>query len=123
MGIKGRRSFDRAQGARGRQGSDRGSRKMHKSVCADCGKECEVPFRPTRDRPIYCQECLVKRRPPRAEDRRRKEFRREDRQRRPSPAPENVDLQILEELKRIREALEKVAARLTVGNNVSSSAR
>ena len=111
MGYKGRRSFNRARSPRSRQGSDRGSRVMHKSVCADCGKECEVPFRPTGDRPVYCQECWVKRRPPRTEGRRRRESPREDRQRRrQSPAPENVDLQILGELKRIREALEKWTA-------------
>jgi len=80
---------------------------MHKSVCADCGKECEVPFKPTGDRPVYCKECWAKRRPPRTEDRHRGEYPREDRQRRPSLAPENVDLQILAELKRIRELLEK----------------
>ena len=107
MGYRGKRSSNRARGSRGRQGSDRGSREMHKSICADCGKECEVPFRPTRDRPVYCRECLNKRRPPRTEDRRRRENRREDRQRRSSPKPENVDLQILGELKRIRELLEK----------------
>ena len=110
MGYRGRRSSDRARGPKGRQGLDRDSGKMHKGVCADCGKECEVPFRPTGDRPVYCQECWVKRRPPRTEDRRRREYSREDRQRRPSPAPENVDLQILDELKRIRKALEKGTA-------------
>jgi CxxC-x17-CxxC domain-containing protein len=110
MSYRGRRSFNRARGPRDRQGSGRGSREMNTSVCADCGKECEVPFRPTGDRPVYCQECWVKRRPPRTEDRRRREYPREDRQRRPSAAPENVNLQILGELKRIREALEKGTA-------------
>lgn len=90
-------------GYRSSRGFDRRPRKMHKSVCADCGKECEVPFRPKRDRPVYCQECFTKRRSPRTED----HHRREDRQRRPSLVPENVDLQILDELKRIRKALEK----------------
>ena len=122
MSYRGRRSFNRARGPRSRQGSDRGSREMHKSVCADCGKECEVPFRPTGDRPVYCEECWVKRRPPGTEDRRRREYPREDRQRRPSRAPENVDLQILGELKRIRELLEKGAVGLRVGNDVASSA-
>jgi len=107
-GPRGRQDFDR--GSRGRQGLDRGSIEMHKSVCADCGKECEVPFRPTGDRPVYCRECFVKRRPPETENRRRGEYPREDYQRRPSPAAENVDLQILTELKRIREVLEKGAA-------------
>ena len=110
MGYRGRRSSDRARGSRDRQSLDRGSREMHKSVCADCGKECEVPFQPTGDRPVYCAECWAKNRPLRTEDRRRREYSRGDRQRRPSPAPENVDLQILAELKRIREALEKGAA-------------
>ena len=29
----------------------------HKAVCSDCGAECEVPFEPKADRPIYCQKC------------------------------------------------------------------
>ncbi|MCJ7634708.1 hypothetical protein MUP77_20245 [Candidatus Bathyarchaeota archaeon] len=109
MGYRGKRSFDRTRGPRGRQGSDRGSIDMHKSVCAECGKECEVPFEPTGDRPVYCSECWVTRRPPRTEDSPRREYPQEDRQRRPSSAPENVDLQILAELRRIREVLEKGA--------------
>ncbi len=107
MSYRGRQRSDRARGPRGRRGFDRGSREMHKSVCAGCGKECEVPFRPTGERPVYCRECWVKRGPPRTEDRRRREYPREDRQRISPAAPENVDLQILAELKRIREALEK----------------
>ncbi|PIV69088.1 MAG: hypothetical protein COS08_05405, partial [Euryarchaeota archaeon CG01_land_8_20_14_3_00_38_12] len=31
-------------------------REMHKATCADCGKECEVPFEPSGDRPVYCRE-------------------------------------------------------------------
>jgi CxxC-x17-CxxC domain-containing protein len=34
---------------------------MHKAVCAECKKECEVPFKPNLDRPIYCRECYSKR--------------------------------------------------------------
>jgi CxxC-x17-CxxC domain-containing protein len=109
MGYRGRRSSDHARGPRDKKGFDRGSREMHKSVCADCGKECEVPFHPTGNRPVYCAECWDKNRPPRTEDRRRREYPREDRQRRPSPTSGNVDLQILAELKRIRELLEKGA--------------
>jgi len=37
-------------------------REMHKAVCADCGKECEVPFKPDSSRPVYCRECWEKRR-------------------------------------------------------------
>jgi len=37
-------------------------REMHKAICADCGEECEVPFKPDGDRPVYCRECFQKRR-------------------------------------------------------------
>ena len=40
-------------------------RKMYSAVCSDCGKDCEVPFQPDPSRPVYCQECWAKRRPPR----------------------------------------------------------
>ena len=43
-------------------GFDRAPREMHKATCADCGKECEVPFKPSGDRPVYCRECFSKRR-------------------------------------------------------------
>ncbi len=42
-----------------------GSREMHEAVCADCGKDCEVPFIPTQSRPVYCRDCFEKRRRPR----------------------------------------------------------
>ncbi|MDH5770948.1 MAG: DNA-directed RNA polymerase [Candidatus Bathyarchaeota archaeon] len=45
--------------------SYREKREMHKAVCADCGKECEVPFKPDGSKPVYCRECYSKRRPPR----------------------------------------------------------
>ena len=41
---------------------DRGPREMHKAVCSECGKECEVPFQPTEGKPVFCRECFAKRR-------------------------------------------------------------
>ena len=35
---------------------------MHKAICADCNASCEVPFKPSSGRPVYCKECFVKRR-------------------------------------------------------------
>ena len=29
-------------------------------VCAECGNEAKVPFKPSGDRPIYCSECFSK---------------------------------------------------------------
>ena len=39
-----------------------GPREMHPVVCAECGKDTTVPFRPTGDRPVYCSDCFSKRR-------------------------------------------------------------
>lgn len=39
---------------------DRGPRETHKAVCADCGNECELPFKPSGDRPVYCRDCFRK---------------------------------------------------------------
>jgi len=39
---------------------DSGRREMHKAVCDECGESCEVPFRPTRGKPIYCSNCFEK---------------------------------------------------------------
>ncbi len=42
---------------------DFGDREMHKATCAECGNECEVPFKPTEGKPVYCRDCYRKRRP------------------------------------------------------------
>jgi len=39
-------------------------RVLHKAICADCNKPCEVPFQPRPDRPVYCKECFSKRKSP-----------------------------------------------------------
>ncbi len=35
---------------------------MHQAICADCKKDCSVPFQPREGRPIYCKECFSIRR-------------------------------------------------------------
>jgi len=42
--------------------SYRESTETYKAVCTDCGNECEVPFKPDPNRPVYCRECWAKRR-------------------------------------------------------------
>lgn len=37
-----------------------GPREMHKAVCSECGKECEVPFKPSDGRPVFCRDCFAK---------------------------------------------------------------
>jgi CxxC-x17-CxxC domain-containing protein len=33
---------------------------MHKAVCDECGNLCEVPFKPSNDRPVFCNNCFKK---------------------------------------------------------------
>jgi len=35
-----------------------GPREMHTVICAECGNEASVPFRPRGDRPVYCSDCF-----------------------------------------------------------------
>lgn len=32
---------------------------LYQAVCADCLKRCEVPFKPSGDRPVYCPACFA----------------------------------------------------------------
>jgi CxxC-x17-CxxC domain-containing protein len=31
---------------------------MFKTICSDCGKECEVPFKPNGSKPVFCRDCF-----------------------------------------------------------------
>lgn len=42
---------------------DRRPMKMHKAICSKCGKECEVPFKPTEGRDVFCKECFASNKP------------------------------------------------------------
>lgn len=33
---------------------------MYKAVCAECGADCEVPFKPSGERPVLCSHCFKK---------------------------------------------------------------
>lgn len=45
-------------GAGGGGGFDRGPRQMHDAICAGCGCETQVPFKPDGRKPVYCQNCF-----------------------------------------------------------------
>jgi len=50
------------RGGGGFRGGDRGEVTMHKAVCDECKKSCEVPFRPSGDKPVYCSDCFSSKR-------------------------------------------------------------
>lgn len=51
---------------------------MHKATCSECGSICEVPFRPTGERPVFCSNCFEKQK---SEDGRSSNFGGERRER------------------------------------------
>ncbi|MCA9358746.1 hypothetical protein KC926_00910 [Candidatus Kaiserbacteria bacterium] len=46
----------------GKFGGDRNERSSESfpAVCSECSKSCEVPFKPSSDKPIYCSNCFGK---------------------------------------------------------------
>lgn len=76
------REFNRGGGDRGGRGdrfggqsrfsSSRGPRRdndrferserpmMHQTVCTECGRDCEVPFKPSGSKPVLCDFCFGK---------------------------------------------------------------
>ncbi|MDD3285055.1 MAG: hypothetical protein PHG95_00215 [Patescibacteria group bacterium] len=53
----GRASFGKPQrGSFG--GHDKERPAMYQAVCSDCGAACEVPFRPTSGKPVFCDSCF-----------------------------------------------------------------
>ena len=86
------RRFGRDSESRGRGFERSGFEKeMHNAICDRCGERCEVPFKPTGEKPVYCSNC----------------FRKNDRMESRS-APDKNDLEIInEKLDRILEELKR----------------
>jgi len=55
-GFKGRGDSGRGRDS----GRSRREFEMTKVTCSSCGNQCEVPFKPTSNKPIYCDDCFAK---------------------------------------------------------------
>ena len=51
-----RGGFSRSEGRD--SGRPEFGKQSHRAVCDKCGTNCEVPFKPTGSKPIYCQDCF-----------------------------------------------------------------
>jgi CxxC-x17-CxxC domain-containing protein len=51
------RKSQRGAGGGAATSSYGGTREMFDAVCAQCGENTTVPFRPRGDRPVYCRSC------------------------------------------------------------------
>lgn len=62
--LSSQKSMDRSSAANRGFDSDRGfddnksGRMQYKAICAECGKTCGVPFKPSGGRPVFCSECF-----------------------------------------------------------------
>jgi CxxC-x17-CxxC domain-containing protein len=43
-------------------GYDRAPREMFSATCSNCGREAQVPFRPSGSKPVYCSDCFTSQR-------------------------------------------------------------
>ena len=71
-------------------------KQMHKAICSNCNKPCEVPFKPNGSKPVLCRDCFRNNNSPyepggRTENRsfERRPFDNRNEQSRPSHAPEH----------------------------------
>ena len=56
-------------------------------TCADCGRECEIPFVPKHDRPVYCSDCFKHNKPRGLDDQRRDNYQNHNNQRNEKYSP------------------------------------
>jgi CxxC-x17-CxxC domain-containing protein len=50
-----------SSGGGGGYGGSRPARQMFSATCSSCGKEAQVPFEPSGDKPVYCSDCFQQR--------------------------------------------------------------
>lgn len=43
-------------------GTDQLGRQLYNVICAKCGKQTQVPFKPSGGRPVYCRDCYMEQR-------------------------------------------------------------
>lgn len=86
---------------------------MHQAVCASCGKQCEVPFKPAPGRDVFCKECFANHKPgaQRSEGNSFQKPRFNDAPR-PAPVQQNTN-QFKEQLAAMNTKLDTLIALLT----------
>lgn len=88
----GDRKFNNDRGGEQGGGRDRGGERggfgagrpeLFAATCSACGKGCELPFRPSGDRPVFCRDCFDKK----DDSRSHSSFQRTERPREFRPSP------------------------------------
>lgn len=114
----------------GGRGSDR-PREMFRAVCDECGRDCEVPFRPTGARPVLCSNCFEAKNGPRPERRSRpddntrvRRFERDGSPIETREEKENRNISMLrEEIMKLNEKIDKLVETLSSSVSVEKPAK
>ncbi len=101
------RRSDREDFSRPRRNSEL---EMTSAICAKCGKSCEIPFKPTGNRPVYCRSCFTQTGPSESGNESRN-FASRDRY---SNRSESKSGSSSEELDRINRKLDKILRALEI---------
>lgn len=116
----GGRSFDRRDGGGRRDFGGRSDRpQMFTAICDNCGKECQVPFKPTNGKPVFCDDCFRNRDNDRGGDFQRPERRFEDRvndrdrdfdrsESRPNREGKDINIKVLEQMSSLNNKLDRI---------------
>jgi CxxC-x17-CxxC domain-containing protein len=99
-GDRGRDRDRRDSGNRGFDRRDSGRLEMFSAVCDECGQRCEVPFKPSGDKPVFCSECFGKKKEGNGGGR--------DRDRRGSDRPDGGNNKMKEQLDMLNSKLDKI---------------
>ncbi len=110
----GRQSFGGRGGGRDFRGGRDEEREMFTATCADCGKPCQVPFRPTGEKPVFCNDCFASKKGAEMGGSERRFERRDDRREERAPRPEARDTRIDDLATQVRELHAKLDALIMV---------
>ena len=53
-----RGDYGSGSGGGGSRSYSSGPREMFSATCSSCGREAQVPFRPSGAKPVYCSDCF-----------------------------------------------------------------
>jgi len=97
--MRGDRDGGNDRNDRGNSRSNYGEKQMFSATCDSCGKRCEVPFRPSGGKPVYCSECFGQKEDDR--DNRKPPFN-------VAPKPPGLNPELAEQLKTVNEKLDRL---------------
>jgi CxxC-x17-CxxC domain-containing protein len=107
------RSRDRRDFSR-RGFRDSGRPQLHDAICAECGKDCQVPFRPSGEKPVYCSDCFDRKgggdndRPRGRRDSPRRSFGGRDSRSSPPSISDGTASRLIEKIEALGTKLDKI---------------